>query len=302
MLAPNACDRYLDAINGFYDNPDNSGKNISCIQGLLYGFDTNGYEQLIKGDSIWVQSRCYNRNFIVDNDIHFPTGTNSKCGEDYPFIRKLDYAINHDGKYEVIMFNFQNVDSPVQCSAYWFPNEDSLSRKDPHYGQHLSGWTMNSSLDIYKYFQAYNKKHNIEDASDEFMKHEILNMNIYAFYNLLDFVKEIATTDYEPIEEDWYALRNAVIELRDILKSIYWDELIYSDIEDTLYNVKHFSDVRFTESWIGNFYDYINKDCVLLSMEYEDVIKYGKSLKFDAAGHELNAPYVKAWEKRHISK
>lgn len=304
ILAPNACDRYLDIIEKattkFEENLE--PKPIACIHGLVYSFDTNGYEHNIEGHGIWVQSRCYNREFIKKYDIHFLTGTYSRQGEDYPFIRKLDYAIAHQEEYQVVKVPYgQNLD--CQCTAYWYPNENSLSRQDPHYGQHLSGWTMASSNSILDYFIEFNKKYGFEDKEDEFMKHEYLNMTIYSFYNLLDFLKEVSSTDYKPLEEDWYELRDNVLKLKNRLKEKYWNEIVYSDIEDMLYQVKHYSDCRFTESWIGTFYDYINKDTNILSMTYDDMINYCKNeLKFDAVGHEIHSPQVVAWQKRHQMK
>lgn len=298
MLAANACDRYLNIIAS--EAAKNESKPISCIQGMLYSFDTCGYENNINGNSIWVQSRCYNRDFLIKHDIHFPTGLNSKQGEDYPFIRKLDYAIAHDNEYNCMAMPFENHESHFQCTAYWFPNANSLSRQDPHYSQHLAGWTMASSNSILNFFDQFNKKNGFEDAEDEYMKHEYLNMTIYAFYNLLDFIKEVSSTDYKPLEEDWYALRDNVKQLRERLKHKYWSEIIYSDVEDTLYQVKHFSDCRFTESWIGTFYDFMNSNHIqILEMSYSDMLKYAHSLTFDAAGHEIGAPYVKAWLSRH---
>lgn len=293
MLAPNACDRYISILR------ENINKNkIACVEGLLYGFSAGGNEQIINGDSIWVQSRCYNREFLIKHDIHFPVGYNSKCGEDYPFMRKLDYAIHHQEEYQCIQYDF-NSNTNLQCHAYWFPNDDSLSRQNPHYTQHLSGWTMKSSFEIIRYMKQFNYINGIIEQEDENMKHEVLNMNIYAFYNLLDFIKEIATTDYTPVTEDWYALRNSVDKLRTILKDDYWDELVYSDIEDMLYNVRHYSDCHFCESWIGTFYDYMNYDVGILHMSYETMLEYAHSLEFDGADHEIHTPYVQAWMKRH---
>ena len=300
MLSPNCCDRYLDIIEKATTSTEENPNPlpIACVQGMIYSFDTNGYEHNINGDSIWVQSRCYNRDFIIKHGVHFPTGTNSRQGEDYPFIRKLDYAIAHDNEYQTVRIPFgQGVE--CQATAFWFPNEESLSRKDPHYGQHLSGWTMASSNSILDFFEKYNKEHGFEDQEDEFMKHEYLNMTIYSFYNLLDFIREVSMTDYIPLEEDWYALRNNVYKLRKRLKEKYWDEIVYSDVEDMLYQVKHYSDIRFVESWIGTFYDYVNNGTKILNMDYSQMINYAHNLKFDGAIHEINAPYVKAWEKRH---
>lgn len=304
MLAPNACDRYLNIIKDSQDkekHKDEEIKPIACVHGLVYSFDTNGYEHNIEGHGIWVQSRCYNRDFIEKYDIHFLTGINSRQGEDYPFIRKLDYAIAHDKEYQVLRIPYGE-GHDCQCTAYWFPNENSLSRQDPHYGQHLSGWTMASSNSILDFFCKFNEKYGFEDKEDEFMKHEYLNMTIYSFYNLLDFIKEVASTDYEPLEEDWNELRTNVKKLRERLKEKYWDEIVYSDVEDMLYQVKHFSDCHFTESWLGTFYDYMNKGTDILDMNYKEMIEYSKTLEFDGAGHEIHSPQVEAWVERHKNK
>ena len=298
MLAPNACDKYLCAIQ---QNNKEKGLPLAYVTGLVYGFDTRLYEQLIQGESIWVQGRCYNRDFIIKHNIHFGTGLSSRQGEDYPFIQKIDYALDHDSGYQIISLN-QDPQNPPQCTAYWFPNENSLSRKDPHYGQHLSGWTLKSSGDILDYFEEFNEEHEIESEEDESFKARLLNMTIYGFYNVLDFLKEVASTDYKPLEEDWIALKDAINHLRDKLKNKYWNEIIYSMIEDNLYQVHYHSDVHFTESWIGTFYDFINKEQPILNMNYQEMLEYCETLKFDENGHEIHSPQVVAWQKRHNIK
>lgn len=304
MIAPNACDRYLHILASSMLGED--VKNIACVYGYLYGFDTNGYDQKIVGESIWVQSRCYSRKFIKKHGIHFPTGLNSKQGEDYPFIRKFDYALAHDKDYIAVRVPYNN-NEDCQATAFWFPNPDSLSRKDPYYSQHLAGWTMASSNSILDFFDKYNKKHGFEDEEDEFMKHEYLNMTIYAFYNLLSFIKTVSMTDYKPLEDDWYALRDNVAKLRSRLKAKYWDEIVYSDIEDMLYQVHHHSDCHFTEPWFGTFYDYMDDDNVICNedgisvfdLSYDQMMAYSKSLQFDGAHHEIHSKQVEAWNKRH---
>lgn len=273
MLAPNACDRFITIIE--QHEKDHPGKGLACIYGLVYGFDTDGYEQKINGESIWVQSRCYNRKFIVKHDIHFPTDLNSKYGEDYPFIKKFDYALANDKDYQGVKIPY-NENEDCQCTAYWFPNHNSLSRKDKHYAQHLSGWTMAGANSVLDYYEEFNKKNDIEN--EEYMKSEHLNMAIYSFYNLLDFLKEVSTTDYKPLEEDWYMLRDNVRLLRQRLKDKYYSQLKQSEIEDMLYNIRHFTDCRVTESWIGNFYDYMNNYQWILYMSYECMLKYCKEL------------------------
>lgn len=308
MLAPNACDRFLHIVHDYYSKPveERPNPNLACIHGLLYSFDTHGYGHNIPGHSIWVQGRCYNRQFCVRHGIHFPTGLNSRQGEDYPFIRKFDYALNHDPEYGAVKVEYE-MGKDCQATAFWFPNPDSLSRQDPHYGQHLSGWTMGSSNNIIDYFEEFNKKHNIDLEEDENLKHEVLNMNVYAFFNLLDFLKEVSLfkedrgemKKWDPKEEDWYELRNNVKRLRDRLKATWWDEIVYSDVDDMLFNVKHHSDVRFCEPWHGTFFDYMEEEWDVLSMSYDEMIEYARGLEFDGAGHEIHSKQVVAWMKRH---
>ena len=309
MIAPNACDRYRHIINSYYNDVDENGErrnqgDLAVVYGLLYSFGEHGYEHNIVGHSIWVQSRCYNRQFIIENDVHFPTGTNSRQAEDYPFIRKFDYALNHSAPdWNGVKVPYE-AGGDCQCTAYWFPNDNSLSRQDPHYGCHLAGWTMASSNSIIEYFMEYNKKHDIEDAEDENMKHEILNMVVYAYYNLLHFLREVASTDYDPKEEDWYALAQNVGKLRKKLKNVFWDEIVDSDVYDMLYNVKNHSDIQFCESWLGTFFEFMNKGFWwgkknILDLSYKEMRDYCKSLEFDGAGHEVHSKQVQAWVKRH---
>ena len=103
-----SCDRYVNIIRDSQDkekhkdDKDFSVKPIACVYGLIYSFGSNGYEHNIPGNSIWVQGRLYNRKFINKYDIHFLIGESSRQGEDYPFIRKLDYAIQHDDSFSVL--------------------------------------------------------------------------------------------------------------------------------------------------------------------------------------------------------
>ena len=89
-------------------------------------------------------------------------------------------------------------------------------------------------------------------------------------------------------------------EMKDELLH-YWKEIQYADIEDEMFGVRHYSDCRVSNVWFGTFYDYMNNDVDLLGMDYKDMIKYAKSLKFDAVNC-LQSPQVQAWKERHISK
>ena len=142
------------------------------------------------------------------------------------------------------------------------------------------------------------------------MKHEVLNMTIYAFYNLLDFLKEVASTDYKPLKEDWEMLSKSVKLLKKKLTDVFWEEIVYSDVEDMLYAVKHHSDVHFCESWFGTFYEFMNRGFQvkpkgkakkdILDLSYQEMVDYCHTLEFDSANHEVHSRQVKAWRKRHL--
>lgn len=289
MLAPNCLYRYWEVIE-----KESVNKPIAVIHGNLYSFDKDEYCNIIPGTSIWVQSRCYNRRFIHHHEIHFPTGMRSRQGEDYPFIRCLDYACEHDQSYQCITF-----DDKAPVFAYWFPNYNSLSRQDPHYGQHLSGWTMGSSLQILDYEKWFNDENGLTMEDDERYKMDVLNMNVYAMYNLLDWLFNVSVDkEWTPREDDWYALRDNVIKLKEHLIPL-WKEYVPSDIYDMLYQVKHFSDVRFVESWLGNFFDFAENEWKPLSMNYNEMMEYCHSIKFNQAMHCEDAEYTKAFIERH---
>ena len=308
MLAPNCCERYRYIIDTFYAKDENGKRiekgNLACVYGYLYSFDENGYENNIIGESIWVQSRCYNRKFVVANQVHFPTGLNSRQSEDYPFIRKFDYALIHDNRWVGVKIPYGE-GNDCQATAYWFPNADSLSRQRDHYECHLAGWTMASSNSILEYIMWYNKEHGIEEEQDEYMKHEVLNMMIYAWYNLLHFIKKVACDCYKPVEDDWNALRINVAAIKKKLKDVYWEEIVYNDVVDMLYEVRHHSDVNSCEPWQGTFFDFMNKGFKdhkgrdLLDISLKELLKYCDTLEFDVVGHEIHSPQVRAWIKRH---
>ena len=93
-------------------------------------------------------------------------------------------------------------------------------------------------------------------------------------------------------------LISAINDLREKLL-LYWDEIVPSDIIDMLYNIKNNSDIRFVESWIGSFENFVEKGHATLDMSFDEMKQYAASLEFDEANHEINAPYVKAWIARH---
>lgn len=296
MYAPNSMYRFWEILNKEHNGGEDK-KPVSIICAPIYSFDKNFYRNIIDPWSIWVNSKLYNKEFLNKYGIKFPSGANSHRAEDYPFSRMIDYASRHDESYKRI-----DLDKSTDTMYYWYPNTNSRSRCDKHYGALLSGYTMKSSNMIFDFIKNFNfsyLKNNKESffSEDENLKHEILNMNIYAFYNLLSFVKELSQGWEDCKEEYWNILKESVSELRKKLL-FYWEEIVPSDIADMQYQVKHHSDCRIVESWIGTFEEYINKEVPILNMDFDAIKKYASTLKFDSSNHEIHSSYVKAWIKR----
>lgn len=294
IYAPNALYRFWSVLEREYMAGDEK-LPVSVIGAPLYGFDKDDFRQIIPSSSIWVNSKLYNSKFLEKHKIWFPDGDNSHRSEDYPFIRCLDYAVAHDETFKRIDFT-----DDVDTFYWWFPNYNSRSRCDDHYGSLLSGYTMKSSNIIFEFFDDFNKNNNIIAENDEYMKHEILNMTAYGFYNFLWFIHDLACGWDDCKSEYWSVLVSAINDLRKKLL-VYWDEIVPSDVTDMLYSVKNMSDCRFVESWIGSFEDFVTKGHTTLNMSFDEIREYAKTLEFDDSNHEIHASYVKAWNKRHLS-
>ena len=278
-------------------NSGEDNKPVSIIACPIYSFDENHYEHIINSQSIWVNAKLYNKQFLNKYNIRFPEGDNSHKAEDYPFSKMVEYAAKHDSSYKRIDFK-----EDEQTFYLWYPNHQSRSRCDKYYGSKLAAYTMQASVKIYDFMKNFNEKYLSEDKKaeeDEILKHEILNMNIYAFYNFLWFMKDLSEGWEGCTVHDWDTLRHALTTLRNKLL-YYWREIVPSDVSDMLYRVKHHSDVRFIESWIGSFEDYINKTSDLLMLSFDKLKEYCKNLQFDNCNHEIHTSYVKAWNLRHF--
>lgn len=272
-------------------------------------FDENGYQKNV-GNSIWVQSYAWNSDFVKKfgftmNSI-YKNKINRRQGEDYLMCQEFCYAFDHNRATADDIANKKcwDGDSPVKWQeilvndsrdtlphSFWYPNQDSLSRQDPFYGQHLAGSTMASSNTIVDFMEEYNKKYGIEEAEDENMKHRLLNMTIYSYFNLADFLKTIGVSHqankfdsknkaYIPLEEDWYLLRDNCAKMRTHLLK-YYKEIQAADIEDELYRVRHMSDARVCNVWFSNFYEYMEKPCKFFKMDYKEMMAYATKLEWD---------------------
>lgn len=293
--ATNAVYRFWEVLNEqHYAGED--GKPLALISAPLYAFDKNKERRIIGADSIWVNAKLYNRQFLQENCIRFPSGQNSHRSEDYPFIRMLNYAIANNKSYKRINF-YDEADT----FYYWIPNEKSRTRCEPFYTALLTPFTANASCMVFEYFKWYNKRYNIEMDKDEDMKQEILNMCVYTFHNYLAYLHDMGAgwkDDEKCVEADWELLKGCLKRLKDELR-VYWNEITPSAIYENLYNVKNNSDITFYESWLGSFEDWINKGFDVDDMSFEEIKAYCSTLVFDKANHEIHSSYVEAWKKRH---
>ena len=298
MYATNAVYRFWEILNEQHCSGED-GKALALIAAPIYAFDENKERKVINAQSIWVNAKLYNRQFLKNNCIKFPTGKNSHRSEDYPFIKMVDYAIDNNSNYKRINFGDE-----ADTFYYWIPNRKSRTRIDKFYTALLTPFTMNSSCNIFEYYKWFNKTHNIENDKDEFMKHEILNMNVYAYFNYLHWLHDMSLgwkDDKQCLEEDWELYTRVLKKLREEL-FVYWDEIVPSDVFMMLSDIKRNSDVQFVESWIGSFENWVVNGHETMDMSFKDIKKYCSKLKFDKANHEVNSKYAKAWLERHNKK
>lgn len=323
VMSPSTIVQFLDIYN------KEAGKcPIFRIGGSFLSFDENSYQKNV-GHSIWIQAYAWNSDFVKHfgfnmNNV-YKNKINRRQGEDYLMCQEFCYAFDHNRataediqnkrcwtddekplKWQEITIQDSRDSLPI---AFWYPNHDSLSRQDPFYGQHLAGSTMASSNTIVEFMEEYNKKHGIEKEEDEAMKHRLLNMTIYSYFNLADFLKTVGISHqmnridnknpaYVPKEEDWYLLRDNCAKLRQHLLK-YYKEIQYADIEDELYKVRHMSDARVCNVWYATFYDYMNKPVKFFGMSYDEMMKYATKLEFDNGGINCtSSPQFKAFIER----
>lgn len=295
MYAPNAVYRFWEILNEQHCGGDN-GKPLAMLAAPLYTFDKNKERKIINSASIWVNGKLYNRQFLRDNRIKFPTGKSSHRSEDYPFIRMIDYAIANNSNYKRIDFTEE-----ADTFYYWIPNNRSRTHVDRFYTALLTPFTMKSACMIFRYYKWFNKEHNLEADKDEEMKHEILSMNVYAYFNYntwLKFMSDGWADDEKCVEEDWEMYKKALAELRSEL-SFYWKEICPTDVTDMFYRIKHNSDIQFVEPFICPFDKWVAAGDKTLKMSFAEIKRYCSELNFDPVGHETHTAYVKAWTERH---
>ena len=144
---------------------------------------------------------------------------------------------------------------------------------------------MNGSVNILKYMKnsELNKIEESEETHSQY-REKLLNMNFYAFFTFLSFIRHVATTEYVPkLELDWTILKDSCNELREMLNEEGLTSWTSTERIEQYYITKNMSDVMFTEPWL-TFDDYFIDGCEQLSWSFDDLLKCKETMKFDENG------------------
>lgn len=254
----------LDSDGNFI--PKENQPNLALVSGPLFEFDDNHTHVIESYNQVWLNSKLYNRKFIEKHNIRF-NKAQSRHAEDYFWTSCFFYCLDHDSEYAGILLDNEGL------YYLWYPNEQSQSRIDPHYGYMLAGYTMNGSENILKFIK---NCETVDMEKDEEAEHDyirkILNMTVYSYYTFQSFIAHVKETDYIPkLELDWIILRDSCKWLRDKTKEHY-DRYTYMQIITELVHVKEHSDVQYTEPWY-TFEDYINGGVEEFDWSFDDLLK-----------------------------
>ena len=252
-------------------------QKIAVAAGSLFAFDKNSYQTIENTNQVFINSKLYNRSFVEKHNIRF-NEEQSRHAEDYFWSQCFYYCLDNDPEYTGILLDNS------EKYYLWYPNPNSQSRVDPHYGYMLSGYTMNGSINILDFMK--NEKLNgiewNEDRQNQY-KYRLINMMIYSYFTFFAFIRHVASTDYVPaLELDWYLLRDSCNELRERVKDRF-DDYSMTCKYDNCFLVKNQSDVLFTEPWI-DLDDYILNGCKELTWDFDMLLKCKETMKFSEEG------------------
>lgn len=242
-----------------------NSKPVAIVSAPLFAFDNNSSNIINNDNRVWVNSKLYNRKFIEKHHVIF-NKAQSRHAEDYFWMSCFFYALDNDKKYQGILLDNDSI------YYLWYPNEESQSRCDPHYGYMLAGYTMNGSVNILNYI--LNSEQNEISWNEETKKqykYMLLNMTMYSYFTFQAFIKHVKETNYLPEKEDWIILRDSCNELRTRLKEYPFKEFLYTEWIEQYYLVKNNSDVLFVEPWY-EFPEYVQHGSDEFSWSYEKLL------------------------------
>lgn len=307
VFGPNVVNRCNEIII------QNKGKQISMIEFPFTNFDF-GYVGKIEAYSIWVQSKLYNKKFIMEHEI-YSTDLSSRAGADYNFITKLHGVADY---YDRVFKETKNSEwTRIVCNpetsytwSYWFPSE-SQTRKCSYWGDWICPITVLNGLDAVNYLRTFEENHN--ENRREFWKHDIMNKACYNFINLHSVLRSFTVneefqkrvTNIDPISNEdnnvvFYKLfKDAFLGTSKMARE-YIDEIWDIDINCIFAGVWERSDVHKCQTWI-DFRDYIKnaENFEIFNFENcEQLIEYcKKNYSFDQNGYPLHAEQYKTFIK-----
>lgn len=257
-------------------------KPVAIASAPLFAFDDYSSYTIDNTNRVWVNSKLYSRKFIEKHNIRF-NEPQSRHAEDYFWMSCFFYALDNDSSYQGILLDNNSI------FYLWYPNENSQSRIDPHYGFMLAGYTMDGSVNILKYMKD-TSVNNIPWTDDmERQYHEkLINMTMYSYFTFLSFVRHVTETDYVPkLEQDWYILRDACNELREMIQEDgNFEKYSCTEKIENYFVVKNNTDVLFTEPWV-DFDDYIVKGTEELTWDFKTLLESKKTMKFTEEGERI---------------
>lgn len=257
-------------------------KPVALASAPLFVFDDYSSYTIDNTNRVWVNSKLYNRNFINKHNIRF-NEAQSRHAEDYYWMSCFFHAMDNDPSYQGILMDNNGI------FYLWYPNENSQSRIDPHYGFMLSGYTMDGSVNILKYIKNTKVNHIpwSEDIERQY-RDKLINMTMYSYFTFLSFIRHVATTDYVPkSKDDWYILRNACNELRNMIKENgYFESYSYTEKIENYFIVKNNTDVQFTEPWV-DFDTYVLDGIEELEWDFDTLLQSKETMKFSEDGVRL---------------
>lgn len=256
---------------------DEDKKPVAIVSGPLFEFDDNHTKIIESGNHVWVNSKLYSRKFIEKHNIRF-NEAQSRHAEDYFFTSCFFYCLDNDQDYTGILLDNS------QLTYLWYPNKESQSRKDEHYGFMLSGYTMNGSVNVLD-FMRDTRRNKVEwnEERENRYRRDVLNMTVYSYFTFLSFIRHVASTEYVPaLQTDWYLLRDSCNMLREKCLE-YYPTYTYTEKIDEYYKVHTFTDVQFTEPWV-DLDTYIIDGCEELHWSYEELLRCKDIYNFNEWG------------------
>lgn len=304
VFGPNVISRCNEVIV----QETSQGKKISMVEFPFTSFDV-GYTNVIDGFSIWQQSKCYNKEFILSHNIE-STDLSSRAGADYNFVNKAhlinDYYDRTTKEWERVIVNRE------QCYtwSYWFPS-NSQTRSVNYWGDWICPKTVLNGIDIVKFVREFEETKGETITRREYWKSDILNKACYNFINLHsilrqctvneDFIKKVTSIDNISGEDNnivFYDLfKKSFIETADLCRE-YIDEIWDMTIWTTFEGVWNRSDCHKCMPWF-DFRQYIENPKSLGIFDFnnmKELIGFCKeNYKFDANGYPLMAKQYKAF-------